>query len=149
MAGAAASWSEDGCPIVAIVSHWGDVLFAVGGVHGRSARRRRHETEMIQFHAKPLKCEKCGRSVTVRQLIRGASDYWGAVNVVISETPCCHSREELRLATGKVMRGHVYAAGGPRFRVTDEWEAPIRVRRWHHELSVELGTGQSWIPARE
>lgn len=111
--------------------------------------QHRYETEMTHYQSKPLKCETCGRSVTVRQLLRGASDYWGAVNVVISETQCCHSRQELRLATGKVMRGHVYAAGGPRFRAAEEWEAPITVRRGHGELSVELGARQWWIPARE
>lgn len=60
-------------------------------------------------------CRLCGGTFTIRALIEASSKHWGALNVTVSQSPCCQSREELCILTNKVERGYVYAAGAPHF----------------------------------
>ena len=95
--------------------------------------------------AAPLTCKHCGATFTLDELLANISDYWIQVNAVICETPCCHKREEIRLRSGKLLRGYIYAAGAPRFRTTEQHEVPISVRRTRGQLRVEIGDRQLTI----
>ena len=88
-----------------------------------------------------LTCGSCGASFSLQELTDRASDYWYTPNVVVSSCPRCMTREELKLATGKVLRGCVHARGAPRFRTAERREAPIKVRRRPGELFVEWKDG--------
>ena len=85
-----------------------------------------------------VECPQCGRSIDVRALLDRLPDCWRAANAVIAETPCCGSRQELRLVTGKVLTGRVYAAGRPRFRTARAFDVPIKVKRSQDALVVKL-----------
>ena len=61
-------------------------------------------------------------------------------SIAISESPCCYTREELRIETGKVWRGYVYAAGAPHFCGMEEYEVPnLILKTKRPELSFVLG----------
>jgi len=85
-----------------------------------------------------VKCPKCGQTVDIHELLDGTVDYWDAADVIIVKTPCCGSRQELRVATGELLSGRVYAAGGPKFRTATAYNVPIKVRHSRDGLDVEF-----------
>jgi len=95
-----------------------------------------------------LKCKKCGCDYALKDLLLAATDYWEHVEVVMSETPCCHARVELQLSTGHIMVGRVYVAGAPQFRIDERYDAPIHVRTKQDELLVKIGDKEYRIGAK-
>ncbi|NDJ77526.1 MAG: hypothetical protein GYB65_14835 [Chloroflexi bacterium] len=69
-------------------------------------------------------CNTCGKTFTIRSIIAATAWYWPALDVAVSATPCCQFREELRLNTGQVLRGYVYAAGTAHFADMETYAAP-------------------------
>jgi hypothetical protein len=72
----------------------------------------------------PQACQLCDGTFTIRALLEAASHHWAALNVTVSESPCCQAREELEIQANKVIRGYLYAAGVPHFCGMEEYDAP-------------------------
>ncbi|MBN1269339.1 MAG: hypothetical protein JXB04_07120 [Kiritimatiellae bacterium] len=72
----------------------------------------------------PQTCRLCGGRFTVRALLDRITHFWPEVDVVVSDSPCCHTAEELRIEDRKVERGYVYAAGAPHFCGMEVYDAP-------------------------
>ena len=62
-----------------------------------------------------ITCPGCQSVYDITDVLRNAKYYWENVNIVVAENPCCQKREEVRIQTGKAIRGYVYAAGSPHF----------------------------------
>lgn len=84
-------------------------------------------------------CNLCGGRFTIRAIIERISSFWPEVDVVVSETPCCHALEELRIENKRVWRGYIYAAGAPHFCGVEEYEVPtLELKRKDSVLVFEL-----------
>ena len=91
-------------------------------------------------------CNQCGGSFTVRELILAATSCYRNLQVVVSTTSCCQSREELWPRNGIVSRGYIYAAGQAHFADMENYQAPgLSVTYTPEHVTIRLGNVEKLI----
>lgn len=95
-----------------------------------------------------MKCWKCKRDYNVSDYFDGVRVWWPSIDVLQRECGNCGHKEEMRLESGKISFGYIYAAGTAHFAAMEEVMIEgLEVTRLGSALEVRLD-GKVWnVPA--
>ncbi len=94
-------------------------------------------------------CKLCGGKFTVLGILENAQSYWPELDILRCLAPCCSSGEELRIKTGQIERGYVYAAGAPHFASMEKYLVPnMVVSESTNGVAIKLNNYETTVYAK-
>jgi hypothetical protein len=92
-------------------------------------------------------CPSCHREVAIEALLASCQEYWPWLDAGLFICPQCQAPSEVRLQSGRMWFGYIYAAGSAHFSPEDQHLVPgLRVWVDGEELHASLDEIDARIP---
>lgn len=101
------------------------------------------------FRIGMLRCPSCHLEVEPRALLAACTEYWPELRAGRFTCPHCRADSPVRIESGRVSFGYIYAAGTAHFSAEEEHAVPgLLARLQGDDLEVSLEDLRLRIPAR-